>query len=270
MRRAPALPPGSPIVVVTALALAAAALCAPCAAAQSRHPHAVRLRDGTLLRGTITDRDAEHVVIVLPTGATRTLDSAEVELAGPVDEVTSSRPTSTPRGSTPRRSGAQLARVRVVAEQDDLSLHRVTRTSSVPMGTGNRITVVDVDEYEALCSAPCTFDIEPGGHQLGIARGDGSPVRAGAPVEVFDGMRLVLHHENRVAYRQAGWVAWIGGGAVGLGVFLWGLVGGSSDEYGRIIDAPLVIAGGVTIAVAMLVGIPLSFLNDAGRIEARF
>ncbi|AKF08377.1 hypothetical protein DB32_005526 [Sandaracinus amylolyticus] len=235
---------------------------------RGRHPDAVRLHDGTSLRGTITERDAEHIVIVLPTGAARTLSMTDVAAAGPADEVLEAAPR---RASSARSgSGALLARVRVTSDQPDLSLHRVTQTTAVPTMVGNVAGSIDVDTHELVCSAPCTTELAAGTYQLAIARGDGSPHRAGPPVGVFDGAELVLHYQNRSAVRTAGALTWIGGGAAGLGLVLAGMVGGPSDEHGRIIDVPLVVGGAVTIAVAMLIGIPLAFWNDGGRVEVRF
>lgn len=224
-------------------ALAVSVTLAPAAAAQTAPappPDIVRTKDGGMLRGTIIEKLAnDHVEIVLPNGQSRTVPMADVEYAGPTASDPGTAPPApaaappvaplpaqrtddeeTPRatsGSLPATTiGAGTARLRFTSDQAGLTFYRRTGTSQ-GMGTGwwggfgkNHggpvVMNVQLDNFDRLCTAPCSVDMAAGTYRLGLALGDGDVIPADQAINAQGHLGLRGHLESYAGVRAAGWV----------------------------------------------------------------
>lgn len=203
----------------TALAFALSVLLlAPAATAQTAAPvtppDTVLLHDGSLFRGTLVERTPERVVLMLATGETRTWPAAEVASAG--RDASLGPPALVPEPPSPPAPPRPQAALHVRAPRRDLTLHILDTSTSVPIP--GRFEPLVFDSFHPLCVAPCDTTIDAGAYTLGISRGDGGAVRAGAPVTLEGERWLSLEHEDRTGIRVGGWVLLFLGPAAGAGV----------------------------------------------------
>ncbi|AKF08374.1 hypothetical protein [Sandaracinus amylolyticus] len=255
------------LVLGAALLAIATALVAPTGAlAQTTPPDVVRLRDGSFLRGTIVERTPERVVVMLPTGETRTYAAAEVESAGPAEMMLATPVAPPPVVALPAAPiGPPMARLRVTTDDEELSLHQLTGSATVAVWTGRGTGTARIDQYAVICNAPCDTEIPAGTYQLGIAHGTGDAQRSGRPIDLRGDVDLFLEYEDRTGIRVAGWMVFIGGMIGGtLLMTLPVLTGSYGDNTGYL------IGGGVLAGVSMAVGFPLIFMNNHAEAVVRF
>lgn len=254
--------------LVAALTLVAAILAAPAApaAAQTAHPDVVRLHDGTMLRGTISEQTAEHLVIVLPTGEVRTYPMSAVASAGPASPPAAPPivPAIVP-AIVQAPAGPPLARLRVTSDQQELSLQQLQGTTTVAVWTGRGVGSARIDQFSIICNAPCDTEIPAGTYQLGVAQSTGDARRAGAPIDLRGDVNLHVRYDDRTMLRVAGWLTFGLATAGATGLLLGSFLGSRWD-----IDMPMLVSGCVLYGLGMAVGFPLGFLNDAAEVEIRF
>jgi len=258
------------IHLIAAAVLAAALFVPSRTLAQPNSSDVVRLRDGTFVRGTLVERSATQVVILLPNGESRTFPFDAIEFAGQeVPDPAPRVPVAAP--SPPPPAGPTVARVHVRAEQVALSLQRLqgTDTVSVP-GVGTSYT----DQFSVLCNAPCDLEIPEGTYQLGVAQGADRAVRAGAPTFLSGDMTLELNYDDHTGTRDAGWLTLILGNLAGVAVMVAGTSAGpeecdrSRTTCGNTISAPLMVVGVLMMTVASIVSIFLIGTSDSATVEA--
>lgn len=253
------------------VSLAWSALIAQPAAAQTP-PDVVRLHDGTFLRGTIVERSPTQLVVMLPTGETRTYAADEVAFAGPdVPAVAPPVPVPPPPAvvTAPRE---RMARLHVRTDQDSLSLQQLQGTASVTVWTGNGAGRAHIDQFGIVCNAPCDVEVPEGTYQLGIAHGTGSAMRAGAPIDLRGDVTLDLSYNDRTMTRVGGWLTFGLGTAGGSALMVASIFAGPRycSSYGYChneLSMPMLIAGGVVAGVSMIVGMIFAFMNDAPVID---
>lgn len=244
------------------LALATLSFVVPAAAQTTTPPDVVRLRDGTFLRGTISERSPTQLVIVLPTGETRTYPADQVEFAGPDDAPPAPATVPTPPQVAPPPS-ERMAHLRVRASEPELSLQRLQGSATVPVWTGYAAGTARIDQFGIICNAPCDVEIPEGTYQLGIAQGTGDARRAGRPVDLHGDVTLDLRYKSRRGMRIGGWVLVGVGGAVGGGLMTGALFIDGSVRDTRI---PMLIAGSAVLFVGMVVGMILGLIQDSADI----
>lgn len=260
--------------LIAASVLTAALLVPSLTLAQPNIADVVRLRDGTFVRGTLIERSATQVVILLPSGESRTYLIDAVEFAGP--ELPGSVPSVpvTALAGPPPVSGPPVARLHVQADQSALSLQRLQGTDTVTVFTGRSVGTAYIDQFSVLCNAPCDIEIPEGTYQLGIAQGEDRAVRAGAPTFLGGDMTLKLNYNDHTGTRVAGWLTLILGNLVGGAMMVLAPSAGSADcsfstgICDSTLSMPLLIGGAVIATVASIASIFLIGTRDSASVEA--
>jgi hypothetical protein len=264
-----------PKILVHVIAFSSLLLALPAAAQMSTPPDVVRLHDGTFLRGTLVERSPTQVVLLLPTGETRTWPAAEVEHAGPdtpqVPAVVPAPVVAQQPMQVPPIPAERVARLRVRSAQEGLSLQRLQGTTTLSVWTGRGTAVAQVDQFGVVCNAPCDIEVPEGTYQLGIAQGTGNALRAGAPMDLRGDMTLSLSYDDRSLLRAMGWLTF-GLGAAGGGALMIASIfaGPSSCSYGYCsngLSIEMMIAGGVVLTGSMIAAMVLIFMQDAPVID---
>lgn len=264
-------------ILVPLFALLSLLLAVPAGAQTSTPPDVVRLRDGTFLRGTIVERSPTQVVLMLPTGETRTYPAAEVEHAGPDTPAPEPVPQAPSVAAPPfvappaPPAGQGVARLHVRTAQEGLSLQRLQGTTSISVWTGRGVASAQLDQFGIICNAPCDIEVPEGTYQLGIAQGEGNALRAGPPIDLRGEMTLGLTYDDRSLLRAMGWLTFglgaAGGGALAIAA---PFAGPTSCSYGFCSNGFSfeMFAAGIGIMVtSMIVGMILAFLQDAPVID---
>src|SRR5579872_2767593 len=142
----------------------------------------VKLKDGSVFRGTITEMvPKDHVDLLMANGQTRRFASADVSYAGP-----SRRPPG-PGGSgdAPRPKGVDT---HFVATEDDVQLLIRTGQGEVEgVGFGYHGTVAYegvARDYAIMCTAPCDTQLPPGLQRLALSHHGGRAIEADDPVQL--------------------------------------------------------------------------------------
>ncbi len=218
--------------------------CAAAAASAQVPPDVVRLRDGGLFRGTITEYEpGRRVVILLPSGEERRFEVSEVEFAGPASEMPG--PPSAPAQSPPMPASpaqgppaplvVQIAPppafpVRFESERPRLQIFRISgaedrlRVSSTQSGT--RTYMESNAIYERVCTTPCDVLFLPGFYGLGVSMGGANIARPADPaLHVAGPTHVRVGWVDRTLLRVIGCAMAIGGGALGAAGVIGGLTG---------------------------------------------
>lgn len=267
-------------------------------------PDVMNLEDGTFLRGTIVERNAERVVFMLPTGEVRTYPMDEVRSVGPVSASLEPQPVApvpmasepatpepaTPEPATPEPAAPpapvapqppasegvapplspyddadasnETARIRVVTDQEGLSLQRMSGSGTLSVMGGGALGTARVDTFDVMCNAPCDMDVEPGTYQFGVAQGDGSALRAGAPIDLLSDTTLSIAFDDRSRLRVGGWFIYAAGAGGGAALVMGGVLQGPG-----IIDVPLLVTGIVIALAGSITGLVLAFLGDVASVD---
>lgn len=254
-------------------------------------PDVVRLKNGGLLRGTISELVVgESVTIVTVTGKTREFPMAEVEFAGPADKAPSAAPATSTPPATPTAASAmparasgevkpyvvregQEARLHLTSTPEGLTFHRQTG-SAMAIGRGGSAYA---EGYERLCTAPCDITVPAGTEVIALSQGN-EPPRVAEPVSFPAGeSRLVGSFESRAGVRAAGWIILASSVVVG-GVMLYSSIDseqvcGEDYGFGRScynetkISLPLMLGGMLIPAVGIPIGIVMGVRRDVAKVE---
>ncbi len=264
-------------------------------------PDIVRLRDGGMMRGTISEHvPGSHVTIVLPTGEVRRVEAAEVQWAGPAaeappdgmsvvaeppsyggDTATTSPPLvpgvyPAPLGMAPGMPVAAppgtpvaTSAVPVHFESDRESVRvdlRVGTTQQLVVG-GNRYgvysSIVERPVFQQLCMAPCTQEITTGRFQIGVALGDNARAYLiPQPIDLRSPTRVQIHWGDRYAIRVIASIVWA---LVGAGATAAAVVGAywtiTPFHYNEP-AAELLVSGAIGVGVSTAACLPFVMLKD--------
>jgi hypothetical protein len=265
----------------------------PAGAASAAAPDVVRLKNGSLLRGTINELLAgESVTIVTVAGKTREFPMSEVEYAGPADRdpvAAAARPANAAAAPPPAQDAetalsgeptkvrpyvtrqGKEAQLRLTSQPEGLTFHRQTGSAigGQTYATG----------YDRLCTAPCDIALPAGTEVLALSKGN-EPPRIAEPISFPAGKsRIVGSLESRAGTRIAGWT--IVGASVVVGAVLVfssisstevcgedsGLGDGRSCHTETDVSFPLLLTGAVLPAVGIPVGIILGVRRDTAKVE---
>ena len=252
-------------------------------AAQPLPPDVVRLRDGTFLRGTIVERSPAQLVIMLPTGETRTYPADQVESAGPTatEQVppppvaTQPPPPPTQPAPTPDARPPGTARIRVWSETPGLSLQQVSGTALVPFATRYGAGVARVDQFSVICNIPCEVDLPEATYQLGVASGEDAAIRVGAPIDLRRDTSLHASYTDNGGIRTTGWILFIGGSVLGTALMVGSLFAGPEEcseftgSCRATLSMPMLVGGTIVAVLSAAIGIPLAFWGDSAELEER-
>lgn len=233
-------------------------------------PDLVRLKDGSMLRGTIGELVAnDHVTIVTVTGETRRFNLTEVSYAGPASQapapmaiaapVTASAKSdaAAPRkgeGKTEVASGAEAgkARLRLSANYPNVTFY--VNTGQVRGGFTGYVSghwrqpgelmfgEISSNYYERLCTAPCTATLPEGRHNLALGL-DGDIVDANDKLDLRGEVNVRGEYVDKSSWRTAG--IFVFGGSMIAGLVLMLLDKGAGGAV-WITGAGVALAGGVT------------------------
>lgn len=249
-----------PSLLAAAIALSGLVLAPLPVGATELPPDLVRLNNGGLLRGTIIEAiPGEKVVILLPSGETRTLAGDEFEYAGPASEAPAplaAPPTAEPAAPEPQVTvRTRKARLSLQSPGDQLTWH-LTRVDGIAVGTGGFAVA---QAFDRLCTSPCEAEVPVGDHWLALSRPDGPPISARRSINVTGDGTLEGVYEDH-STRQL----------VGGSLFFVGLLGGlalttvplltidNDEDY-----APYGITGAIVSVVGVVAGLIISKPNEA-------
>lgn len=205
-----------------AVSLAAGTLCAASfwsreATAQQAAPapgvsDEVRLKDGSVFRGTITERvPGDHVDLLIPSGQTRRFTMSDVTYAGPAE-----RPGAAAGPEPAVTVRAEKVDVHVQSDQSDVQLLvRVGQSEGVGWGYHGAVAF-EGRQYAIVCTAPCEAQLPTGTQRLALSRHGGGAVEADDPVTLGGSSTLYAHYDSRAAIRAVGWVIGFGSAVAGI------------------------------------------------------
>jgi hypothetical protein len=218
-----------------------AAAANPTPASPAQPPDLVRLKDGSLFRGTIAElRANDKVVIVLVTGEVRTFAMSEVEFAGPSTEAPDdSEETTEPEAEEPvdaaetpedaERPSRPRKLARVKGEEVTLKLRGAERGLTYYLKIGK--------SYERICTTPCEAWLPRGSYFLGVSRGSGSPVAVEQTLRLNGDVTLTAVYHDYGGTRGMGVAAYVLGG-VGSAALL-GI--GAAEQSSELMTASAVV-----------------------------
>jgi hypothetical protein len=217
-------------------------------------PDVVRLKNGGILRGTISELvPGDYVSIVLITGEPRKVPYADVQFAGPTNEAAATvapAPARTPDAGAATAvapaSGAmssnkaaetqpftvvhaQESRVDVTAKQQGLTLFRRSASAGVN-GVGF------VNGYDEVCTAPCNVSIPAGTHTFAVAKSGGKPREADAVSLPAGKANMSIAYADRTVLRA-------GLGLLGLAGAIAGIAMVAGSDSTDSVAGPIVLAG---------------------------
>jgi hypothetical protein len=218
----------------------------------------VKLKDGSVFRGTITELvPHDHIDLLLPGGKTRRFAAADVSYAGPA-----ARPSSPPPPAGP--PGPPTANVRVESDQEDVQLFvRAGQIEGVGWGYHGAIGLVARD-YAALCTAPCETQMPIGPQRLALSHHGGQVVEAEDPVSVGGPATLRVHYDSRLGVRVAGYIIGVAAAITGIVLIATSYNGNcnSAATHCQQFNTGQLIAGGVVLIGGAVVGGILSSIGD--------
>lgn len=260
-------------------------------------PDAVRLQNGGLLRGTISELvPGDYVVLITATGDVRRFPMSEVVYAGPAAGLAAPPAPDAPPGAAGTGRGAAppsdgRIRIGVRSTQPQVTLHQriaaeVSRGAAMSFGVGfggggfgvGAGSGVGVTPYASsgatympLCLAPCELSMTPGTYYFGLSLDDGLPVGDNRPLVVAsESTKIVADYTSHEELRVAGWLvgaaSFLGGGAL----LTWAVVTGSqqcNDQGGTCVlpddrVAPAGAAVGIMIGGAIIAYVLGSFEDE--------
>jgi hypothetical protein len=224
----------------------------------------VKLKDGSVFRGTITELVAkDHVDLLMPSGQTRRFKLADVAYAGPVG-----RPPVGPPEPAPGVR-ADSVDVHVASDQADVQLLvRTGQAQGAAWGYRGSISI-ESREYGIVCTAPCDAQLPAGLQRLALSHHGGSAVEADDPVDLRPRSTLQAHYESRAGVRIAGYVIGTAGVITGVVLILTSFDYGCNGVPGcQVVQNEGQLIGGIVVFIASaIVGGILSGIPDHADIQ---
>lgn len=217
---------------------------------------AVRLKDGSLYRGTIAAKSPERVEIVLITGKVQSFEMSEVDYAGPAEAMPIAPQPKAEASAEPPADAPVDASVKLQSNPSGLTFHRLIRTSEEDDEKEDE----DPEErFEQICTAPCSTTLPPGTHVLAVSQEGDHPVGA-RRIAIPPGDSTLTadykftSHSDR---RTAAMLIFIGGLAAGGAVLFHGQSVFADKPKQALVEAGVGLGIGVAgFAVALLVSAP--------------
>jgi hypothetical protein len=239
-------------------------------------PDIVRLKNGGMVRGTISEVvPNESVVIVTLTGESRTFAMKDVAYAGPRKDgarpVAVEAPAKPPAVQTAQaqpQAEDEAAQVRFesIGPERELTLHvRAAMSQGIVFNAWTMgIATVDSETYRQVCSAPCEVKMRPDRYKFALSDKSGHTIVVDNPVAVNGSTTLYGRLDSMQGVRTAGWivvaVSVLGGLAIAT------LAPAKSSQQYEV--SPLTI-GLVVGVVGSTVGILLGMVSDEAHVTAQ-
>jgi hypothetical protein len=254
------------------------------ATAQATPPDIVKLKNGSLYRGTVMELVAgDHVDIRVPSGETKRFPMSDVEYAGPASgaptpEPPQPAPSPEPAPAAPRplvTVEANEARVHLVATTPDTDFHIRTADATAVGWTGRGMYTAVARGYTHICAAPCNATLPAGKQRLALSQGGKSPVEPDEPVTIPEAATV-----------RGTYVSYAGTRALGIGIMIASVAAGAimvaaafhtkqdcslQSVTGMCTNTPDIdtglVFGGLAVAVlGPLVGLPFLLQHDRAEI----
>jgi hypothetical protein len=172
----------------------------------ARGDDVVVLKDGTTLRGTISElKPGRSVIIVLITGESRSIPMTEVTYAG---------------AASAQSRGAPVP-VQLRADKPVITFYYRGDTASLTTRDDKEASSV---VYKRICTAPCDSMLAPGTYLMALSKGHSDPAPAEDPVVVSGPTSMQGTHTSYKALRVASAVVGIGSAVAGVIVIGLGLM----------------------------------------------
>ncbi len=207
------------LVAAATLALPAEAEeAAPAPAAGVAAKDLVLLKNGGMLRGTISELvPDDYVVVVTVAGETKRYPMSQVRYAGPAERAPDGGGEAPPAQSSAGKRPDEVrpaitvqageARVRLVSDPPGQTFYKRVSTAMI-VGAHSGIRAAGYDE---ICTAPCQATLPSGTHTLAMSEPGGGPAEA-EPVTLPEGSSVLRgEYHSRKGLRVAGWITLIGG-----------------------------------------------------------
>jgi hypothetical protein len=232
--------------------------------AMARPPDIVKLKNGGLIRGTISELIPDDaVVILMVTGETRRIPMAEVEYAGPdkpvAPEAPAPKPAAAPAEPEPETPSTLNARLESV---------------DVPIKFFARSETEGVKEFSELCTAPCDAALTPGNYRFALSEPDAKePLTAMPTLRITGPVTVRGKFRSRRGLRAAGGVTLFLGTIVG--VLLWATASDSENvctASGSCVDVDVenearLWAGRLITGGSIITGFILLTRGDSATVE---
>jgi hypothetical protein len=190
-----------PSALIVALAIAGA-LGTPAVAfaqdqgvAASTPPDIVKLKDGSLYRGTIMALVAgDYVEVRLPSGDTKRFAMREVTYAGAASDQPKSGASAEPAVRTLGRQDTKSAKVHFESDTPDSNFHIRTGEATLVGWAGRGAFTALAHSYDNICAPPCDATLPIGQHRLAFS------TRGRAPIEAEDALTIEGPSTVKAAY----------------------------------------------------------------------
>jgi hypothetical protein len=197
----------------------------------------VLLKNGGMIRGTISEMvPGESVTILTVGGTTKKIPMAEVKYAGPADKAPKAQEKDDSTASdesnpeTPRSDGtrpfitvrSKPVAFKFISSDPGVTLHIKTGEAEAvgPMGMPTGITAVG---YTPICTAPCLAALPAGSHQFALSKDGGSAIATPSLTSLSERSTIEGIYQSRQGTRTAGWVIGVGGVATALVLIATGM-----------------------------------------------
>jgi hypothetical protein len=134
------------------------------------------------------------------------------------------------------------------------------------------VTTVEsrIDQFERLCTAPCTAEIPQGTYRLGLSLDDGDVVSTEVSSDLKGKLRLQGEFESNRGARTAGWIIGGAGQLVGLLLALQTTQKCSTEIPGLCKDErPYLVPGAGIMLGTLAIGLILLLQRDHAYVTVR-
>jgi len=246
-------------------------------------PDVVKLRDGSMYRGTISELVAnDHVDLMTANGQTRRFAMKDVAFAGSATAPEPSAPPPPPPPPPPPGEGsmitvnAQRAEMRFEANEPDVQFQlRTGQSEMAGVGWGWRSTysfAAQTSSYTTICTAPCSGSLPTGTHRIGLSHNGRTVIEPEDPTVITGSGTLRGTYTSHTGLRVAGLLVDIASVAVGVTLMVTAIheaqdcSSGVCIEQDNINDTQLGVGLGVLV-VGSLVGTVLMLQRDTADIS---
>ena len=222
-----------------------------------RAPDVVKLVNGGLVRGTISElMPGQYVVIMNLSGEPKRFAAREFSYAGPEQPASAAAAPAGPADADAPSPGALTYAPKARGRARGLQFQQADPNTAEPLtlyvrdfpGAAPPGSWVPSDGYRSLCTAPCVPALKPGDYQLGIGMGTGRPRAVREVVNISGDERLVGNYRSRIGVRTAGWL-------ITLAASVASIVMSASG------DSDLLAPAIGTLVVGAAIGLPLCFVR---------
>ena len=236
----------------------------------------VILKNGTMLRGTVTEAiPGRSVRILLVSGETRVVDGREISYVGPASAMPpagGAPPAGPPPPSALIGVDARRVHLRLEAAKGDITFYVRDTAYASPPGESRTVS----QAYRRVCMAPCEASLPSGSYVMALSKGTGEPVDVDDPVTLSGDSTLQGQHTSYLAMRVVGTIITIGSVVGGLALIVSGLLPTKEDcetvnqqqqcTNTMDVNTDLVIGGSVLLVGGIIVGQLMHGKSDGATI----